>query len=188
MTNRELRQLEQVQAETRLRSGRARVQVTEMDEPTVEDLTSQLESLRAQLREKEEVVEKLQSVADETKLKLEESLDAAEERIAGLELELSQLVMRGELESLRTLENLRAEHRQVLNKETDRKEAETKRMETWIYDLKKSHENEKTRLLERIAYLETIRGVEGEAGVSTSAEPIADDDSLSTSTPADRSW
>ncbi len=185
MTNRELRQLEQVQAETRLRSGRARVQVTEMDEPTVEDLTSQLESLRAQLREKEEVVEKLQSVADETKLKLEESLDAAEERIAGLELELSQLVMRGELESLRTLENLRAEHRQVLNKETDRKEAETKRMETWIYDLKKSHENEKTRLLERIAYLETTRGVEGEAGISTSAEPIADDDSSSTSTPAD---
>ncbi len=55
MTNRELRQLEQVQAETRLRSGRARVQVTEMDEPTVEDLTSQLENLRAQLREKEEV-------------------------------------------------------------------------------------------------------------------------------------
>ncbi len=76
-------------------------------------MTSQLESLRAQLREKE---------ADETKLKLEESLDAAEERIT--ELELSQLVMRGELESLRTLENLRAEHRQVLNKEIDRKEAD----------------------------------------------------------------
>ena len=65
------------------------------------------------------------------------------------EVESSQL--QEELNLLRALDKLRAEHQQALEKEAYAREAERDRMDSWMRDLRQSHKMEKERLLEKIA-------------------------------------
>ena len=75
-----------------------------------------------------------------------------------LEQELEIQAMKSELTLLPSLEKLRTEHQQIWAQEAKLKDAERKRTDEWIQDLKDCHQAEMQRLLERIASLEHNSG------------------------------
>ena len=152
MSAREVAQLSITEVrESRLRSGKRRSTVQEMsDESDHEGLKSQVERLELQLQEKVQELEGLRTKVAEANERLDESRRSSDGKIENLERRLEETMVRGELEMLRAVENLRVEHRSTMDKEA-------KRMKAWISDLRTGHEREQARLRDKIAELQATR-------------------------------
>ncbi len=78
--------------------------------------------------------------------------------------------MRAELETLRRLEQLRAEHQHALYEEKERSAREQERMENWIRDLKDGFQQEKRLLESQVSKPEASRV--GSGRPSRSISPV----------------
>ena len=86
---------------------------TSSSESEVESLKAQLESFRQSLRQKDQELEALRHEYEEVTTKLEDSTTRTEE----LERQLEDTQLGGKLRMLRALEELRVEHKRILDEE-----------------------------------------------------------------------
>ena len=116
----------------------------------VEQLEAQLAAARGEVQKKDEL---LASLASDAKAELEEAREKAyseAQRATRLEQELEHEQLRGEVNKLRALEDLRLEHQRAVEREALQRAAERRRMDEWMNDVRESHLAEKEHLLERI--------------------------------------
>ena len=155
MSHQELRALDtETCIEARTRSGKVRMSG---EKTGTEGLKTQLAQAQKDLATLGEEVEQLKLAVEQASLEAEHARKLAadeEARVSNLEQELEIQAMKSELTLLRSLEKLRTEHQQIWVQEAKVKDAEQKRTDEWIQDLKDCHQAERQLLLERIASLE----------------------------------
>lgn len=150
MSSRELKALDSNSClQTKTRSGKKAMADTVRLEQEIQDLQAQLETSQRELKEKKQELERLQLEAE----KAQTDTDWQASEIIRLQQQLENQELNAELTRFRALEELRLEHKRVLEKEVDMRATDQERMGTWIEDLKKSHEIEKDHLLQQIATL-----------------------------------
>ena len=159
---------QQIRTRSRLRSGRVistdsvetegTLTPSERPEDVIEELKIQLARTQEQLTEKAREVTSLTQEVQSTRERLNYAeAEATREReyAATLRTDMDALETRGELTRLRALEQLRQEHQLVMNREAELLYAEQQRWDTFLEDLRHSHQVEKDQLQRRIAILES---------------------------------
>ena len=158
MSRQELRALDtETCIEARTKSGRVKMSGEKTGTEGLKTQLAQAQDLTALGEE----VEQLKRAVEQASLEAEHARKVAadeEARVLNLEQELEIQAMKSELTLLRSLEKLRTEHQQIWAQEAKVKDAERKRTDEWIQDLKDHHQAERQRLLERIASLEHNSG------------------------------
>ena len=154
MSTREFKGLsrENIAAGRRTRSGKTRIMT---EETATEELSIQVQTLHAELRRRDEEVETFRNKAVVASSNFERTKESLQDRVASLQQELEQAELKAELNMLRTLDHLRAEHQRAMEREAER-------VDQWIQEIKKSHATERTQLLERLAALEKEKVAERE--------------------------
>lgn len=136
----------------------------------------QLERCHVQLQEKDQELQRLASMVEQSRAEAKEALEIANTQstqVTALQHELERVRLQCEVEKYRALEELRQEHKEALAREASIRDGEQQRMSAWMEDLRRSHQMELDHL--QRPQCESSRCSDEDAASSEVSDPLPDE-------------